>query len=537
MSKLSKLTPPPPRGPIATEPEPSGLTHEGAPGYQYDPRSALYLLAVSNMVGEDTFYENARSRDDRYVQAVRQVAAVDPEWLLGLIGWLRRDAGMRSASVVAAVEAANWTKGTEYPRRFIAAGLDRADEPGDVLAYWVAKYGRPLPSWLKRALADAADRLYTERAVFKYDGTNQPVRFGDVLEMADPRHLPPSTKRSALWHFILERRRGRSPGYVPELPLVRERAELERKVRAAAEAGQDVLPILTPDALRAAGHSWETVPNLLHPGGWTAKAWESIIPSMGYFALLRNLRNFDQAGISKGASLTVAGRLVDPAEIVRARILPMQFLAAYRAVSNDFWLPLLGEALEVSLRNVPELPGTTAVLIDTSASMNDTFSRDGTLRRWDAAAVFGIALARRNGSEEVQSFSTRQSYFSVPRGSSVMNLVERFKAEHFHNGGTATSAAIRDAATRWGRSTRAVILTDEQASHDRSGAASHGGILLDLDDLTVRGGRTYTFNLAGYQRGHAPTADRHIVVGGLSDRAFDMMAALEAGKGDWPWTR
>ena len=43
--------------PIVTGRAPTGRTHEGAPGYARDAKGELFLLAVSNMAGEDTFYE------------------------------------------------------------------------------------------------------------------------------------------------------------------------------------------------------------------------------------------------------------------------------------------------------------------------------------------------------------------------------------------------------------------------------------------------------------------------------------------------
>ncbi len=46
----------------------------------------------------------------------------------------------------------------------------------------------------------------------------------------------------------------------------------------------------------------------------------------------------------------------------------------------------------------------------------------------------------------------------------------------------------------------------------------------------------HTFNLAGYQAGHAQTARNRHVIGGLSDKAFGMIATLEATRsGSWPW--
>src|SRR4051794_26873352 len=42
------------------------LTHEGGPAYSRDVKGELFLLAVTNMVGEDTFYESAGARDERF---------------------------------------------------------------------------------------------------------------------------------------------------------------------------------------------------------------------------------------------------------------------------------------------------------------------------------------------------------------------------------------------------------------------------------------------------------------------------------------
>lgn len=49
----------------------------------------------------------------------------------------------------------------------------------------------------------------------------------------------------------------------------------------------------------------------------------------------------------------------------------------------------------------------------------------------------------------------------------------------------------------------------------------------------------YTWNLAGYRVGHAPSGseNRH-TFGGLSGAAFRMVPLLEAGRSaDWPWDR
>ena len=72
--------------PINTEAIATGVTCEGASGYARDARSELFLLAVSNMVGENTFYEGAAVRDARFAALVRALAVTDPAWTARLTG-------------------------------------------------------------------------------------------------------------------------------------------------------------------------------------------------------------------------------------------------------------------------------------------------------------------------------------------------------------------------------------------------------------------------------------------------------------------
>lgn len=312
--------------------------------------------------------------------------------------------------------------------------------------------------------------------------------------------------------------------------MVVAREQLTASAADLSKAGGDVANLLDADRLREAGMTWESVATLLN-GPWTAKAWEAVIPSMGYMALLRNLRNFDQAGVAASVAKGVAERLADPAQVAKSKQLPMRFLSAYRAVENDRWKVALGEALQASLGNVPTLDGDTLVLIDTSGSMGAPVGgRDSTLMRWDAAAVFGLAFAYANGIDEVQSFSSTTSWMKVNRGASLLNLVERFRRDHFLNGGTATGLALRDAHQRRPEARRALVLTDEQAN-------SRGDVLLALDAITAKRGYSFTFNLAGYRAAMAPTgASRHYVLGGLTDAAFSLMDHVERGReAKWPW--
>src|SRR5690606_7218412 len=127
-----------------------------------------------------------------------------------------------------------------------------------------------------------------------------------------------------------------------------------------------------PEAVAAtladAGMTWEALAGWLQ-GPMDARAWEAVIPAMGYMALLRNLRNFDEAGVGDAVAQTVAARLADAEQVRRSRQFPFRFLAAYRAARSLRWAYPLERALGHSLANVPALPGRTLILVDRSGSM------------------------------------------------------------------------------------------------------------------------------------------------------------------------
>ncbi|AHH20817.1 TROVE domain-containing protein [Nocardia nova SH22a] len=520
MSKFNTgTTRPVAHGPIRTDTTATGTTFEGAPGYARDAQSELFLLAVTNMVGEDTFYEQASDRDNRFATLVRQVALTDFDWLTRFAHWLRTEANMRSAPIVLAAEAAKarLDAGESGGRDIIKTVLQRADEPGEMLSYWHTHYGRKLPKPVKRGIADAARRLYRERSYLKWDSDTRAIRFADVIQLTHP---DPDGAQAIddLYHYVIGRRIGVEHLSIPDtLATLRANAEFKRRT------GEDIDRMAADGSLEQvladAGMTWEALSAF---GAWTAARWEAMIPSMGYMALLRNLRNFDQAGVSDVVAATVAARLSDPDEVARSRQLPMRFLSAYRAAPSLRWSYPLEQALDASLANVPELQGRTLIMIDTSGSMRSAFSKDGTLMRWDAAVVFGLALARRCQTADVVSYSNDGIRFQLEPGESLLRSIERWKTGGYFIGGGTNTAGVTQAA--YDRHDRVVILTDEQASGRDPGAVIPKTVPL------------YTWNLAGHRLGHTGGAPNRHAFGGLSDAAFKMIPLLERGRdAEWPF--
>lgn len=500
------------QSPVAAEAVPSGGTHEGAPGHARDPKSELFLLAVSHM-GDGSFYEPAPERDRRFCALVHQVAMSDPEWMAKFVPWLRDSAGMRTASVVAAAEAAKALLTGEKPggRQIIASTLRRADEPGELLAYWTSRHGRAVPKPVKRGIADAVTRLYDEYALLKYDTASHGFRFSDVIDLCHPS--PRAGWQGELFKHALDRRHGNGDAAeISTLPMVAAQQWLR------SEAPRNPAVLLDAEALKRAGMTWEDALSLAGSRVDKAALWSALVPSMGLMALTRNLRNMDEAGVPGAVAQAVAARLADPEQVRKSRQFPFRFLAAYRAAPSLRWSWPLEQALGHSLANVPDLKGRTLILVDRSGSMFDRVSEKSGLNRADTATLFGVALALRSEHADLVEFGTSSQPVKLAKGESVLKAIGRFG----NLGGTYTA----DAVNRHYRDTfhsRIVIVTDEQAAG--------GGALARVPERVP----VYTWNLAGYKYGHAPSGlgTRH-TFGGLTDHAFRLIPMLEAGR-DAQW--
>ncbi|MFJ5274027.1 TROVE domain-containing protein [Streptomyces sp. NPDC088358] len=500
-------------------------THQGGRGRERDARSELFLLAVSHFVSQQTFYETGTDRDDRFAALVRELAVHDPSWTAALLGWLRGDGNLRSASVMGAAEyvKARLDAGvTDGPanRQVVASVLRRPDEPGELLAYWTSRYGRNVPKPVKRGVADAVRRLYHGKSLLKYDTASKGYRFGDILNLVHAAPDPDKPWQGELFRYALDRRHNPDTAQPPASNRV---LVAHRELMAVPVAERRAV-VTAPDGaerLAAAGLTWEALAGWLQ-GPMDKAAWEAVIPSMGTMALVRNLRNFDEAGVGDDVAARVATRISDPAEVARSRQFPFRYLAAYRHAPSLRWSYPLEQALGHSLANVPALPGRTLVLVDRSGSM--FFSRlsdRSELNRADAAAVFGTALALRAADADLVQFGTSSDRVRYRAGESVLKVLERFG----DLGGTNTSDAVR---AHYRGHDRVLIVTDEQAAY------SHHG---DPTEQVPAHVPVYTWNLAGHRAGHGPSGkDNRHTFGGLSDTAFRMVSLLESGReGRWPW--
>ena len=515
MAKFSKTNRSNPTAPVKTR---GGAlqTHEGGHGHVPDLESELFLMAATYLAGEDSFYERAEQREARFVDLVHQVVATNPAFVARLAPYLRNELKIRSASIVLAAEYV--AAGGERGRPVIDSVLQRGDEPAEMIGYWHSRHGRRLPMAVKRGVADAAVRLYSERSALRYDGVGRGVRMADVIELTHPKAGNP--KQNALFKWLLDRRHHNDAVANPDvLPML---AAAETLAAVPADERRGLLHERGPKALADAGTSWERLSGWL-PGGMDAAAWESVIGSMGVMALIRNLRNFDEQGISPAAVETVLGRITDADEVAKARLFPYQVWAAYKHAPSDDWKRALGTTLELTTQNIPALD-RTLVVIDMSGSMQNPVSNRSVMTRVEVAAVMAAVTAKRSANADVVIFGHTNKAVRLRKGASVLGTVERLvnkigSVGHATYGHTAIAAHYNRR-----KHDRVVLFTDDQMRD--SG-------LVDISAVPL----IYTVDLAGYRPRSLPSGGRgRHSLAGFSDATFSLMHTLEAGRdADWPF--
>jgi len=507
------------------------LTHEGGIGSEKDPKTALYTLAVTNMVGEPTFYESGKDRDSRFLALIHEVTKSDPEWMQGFIPWLRDGANMRSASIVAAVEYLR--AGGPRADAVIDAACQRADEPGELLGYyWSTNQGRrTIANPIKRGLAAAAGRLYNEYACLKYDTPSSAVRFGDVIDLTHARPTG-GEWQSVLFRHLLDRRRGYRDDIgekISDLPRLAAAYSLDDTPEGERRAA-----LSDTERLSASGYTWERLSGWL-PGGMDAEAWEAVIPNMGHMALIRNLRNFEEAKIGKAVIAEVAARIADPEAVAKGRQFPYRYWSAFKNSGTIAFGPALEAALEASVANVPEFTGRTLVACDTSGSMQSVVSGRSKVQMFEIAALFAATVASKSDARMIQYGDT---YAEVPISSSVLRTIQSVEERIGTVGhGTQTWPSVIDAFGQY-QADRIIVFTDMQ-DHPASPRVGYGYYdrrpsevgSTDLPDVPI-----YVWDLAGYGAANIENRPGRYLFGGFTDAAFRLIRLLESGRdAGWPW--
>jgi hypothetical protein len=435
---------------------------------------------LTNIGFQDAIFAWPQAMVSRFDELVRASTQRDPQWTAGFLRWLRTKTPMRYPALVGAATFVSERLVHEQhgmSRQLIDSVLCRADDPGHLLAHWIATYGSQIPQPVKRGVADAVVRLYDRRAL-RYDTdahhmdtpnfinfdltfsggirTPRPLRFGDVIALVHP------------------------------VARDQEQGELFRHVRAARHRRV------------AADHPVDlTVPRRRAD----REVWDRLVASMSVADLLTRLRRFDSGGIPFETAMTVAARIADPTEVSESGLLPLKFFTARRALRTQRWFPALAAGAAHNVSAIPEIPGRTLIAAEA---------------RNEACAVFALTLAQRCTQADVVAHAGEP--FEVIPGESPLDALTRWQGADFSPG------TPRGLDRLTGHDRVVIVVEDIHQLED-----------IQLPpDVPVYAWRA-VIPWRHYRRDDPPEPGR-LIFSGLTDLAFSVIPWAEAArKGQWPW--
>lgn len=415
-------------------------TFEGTPAKRLSDVQALRRALASCLLWEDQFYETGSTIADRIKELTLKVPPT--EAVRAAI-----EARVQFKLRHAPLWVARWLASGTVAQKLVVEDLlveiiQRPDELTEFLAlYW--KDGKtPIAASVKRGLARAFTK-FSAYQLAKYN-RDDAIKLRDVLFMVHAH--PEDQAQASTWQQLVN-------GSLPS------------------------------------AHTWE---NRLSAGQDKLAVWEDLLVKreLGALALLRNLRNMKEAGVSDGlirASL---------ATVNLERVLPFRFISAARYAPH--LEPDLEQAMFRCLSDVPKLSGRTALIVDTSPSMwQSKISGKSEMSRFDVAAA--LAILCREICDQVRVYYFNKTAGEVParRGFALRDALAQTQGEA-SCGGLAVEQANKDGYDR------IIILTDGQWHY--------------MDQSTV--GSTFSHRHRSFV-GFYSTGDAHKVAPApLTDKAY-----------------
>lgn len=425
-------------------------THEGGPSTNIPPLAQLRRLTMACMLWEDTFYVDGKTVADQIAEVCTKVKAQD---IVDLAVEIHQKGLLRHIPLFLIVEA---LKKKAKCIDAIDIICNRPDQMTELLTlYW--KNGRcPTAKQLEKGLAKAFTK-FDEYQLQKYN-RDTPVKLRDVMFKCHPK--PKNDAQKELWKRLIDGK------------------------------------LATPE-------TWETK---LSAGEDKKESFEQLLTEgkLGKLALVRNLRNMRDAGISKDL---VAEHLLKPSR----PILPFQFLAAAKMVPQ--WEDIIDAGMIKTMESHEKFDGMTIVLVDVSGSMDSRISSKSDMTHQDAAAALAILIRSITKEGLICTFSDRLISIPARHGMALRDAIKNSQP----NNGTALGAALTQLNTEYeklARAKRIIVITDEQSSDT-------------IPHMPIE--NCYVINTGAYQNG-IKNNGQWLTISGFSENTINYILEVERSK-------
>ena len=332
-----------------------------------------------------------------------------------------------------------------------------------------------LPASLKKGLADSFEN-FDEYQLNKYK-----TGLKDVLRLTHPK--PKDSYRNQLYRYLIYDEVGE------ELKQIRALKKLLQKTEFDAEAFE---------LIKASHATWEVA---ISKFGNKAEVWDAL--DLPFMAGLRNLRNLLESGAYKALDAVIEN-LKDEKAVLKSKQFPFRFYSAYREVSNLPYvsreyqqkvLRALEVALFLSVKNIPRLPGKTAVVVDTSGSMSSCISQYSSVSYVDIASLLGAISHMISDDSLVIAFADTAEKVALDKDGSIFENMKKVK-----NTKVGYSTYVEEAMELLEKSEfepdRILLFSDMQVYSQYGSDNARKSISHYLE--THNHPKFYSFDLAGY---------------------------------------
>lgn len=452
----------------------------GGEAFGQSPELELVSILLTSFAN-DQFYRTATDTFERLKQLV---GICNKEFVAKAAVYARTQFGMRSITHVVASELAKHIGGEAWAKEFYAAIVYRPDDMMEILSYHTANNGK-IPNSIKKGFAKAFDK-FSKYDLAKYRGESKGFKLIDVVNLVHPY---PTEKNGEAIDALVKGELKSFDTWESELTRAGQAASTDDE---KADFKKDV---------------------------WIKLVREKKI---GYFALLRNLRNIIEQAPEVIDEAIVT--LTNETAIKKSLVLPFRFLTAFEEIQKMTdgkivrnVLVALNKAVDIAVNNVPVFDGETLVVLDVSGSMREPGK--GTKSPHIIGALFSAVLVKANNCD-LMVFDTVARYVNVNPLASTITISN---AIPFTGGGTNFHSIFQTAKRKYDR---IIILSDMQGW---VGYNSPADTFKKYKSATGADPFIYSFDLNNYGSMQFPEK-KVFAIAGFSEKVFDLIKLMEADK-------
>jgi hypothetical protein len=461
--------------------------HEFGLAFEMDAKTELMTRVLTALVSEDKFYTSGKDADSELNYATNKVLECDPEFILKLAAYARNVMNLRSVPVFLLNKFANSGCQIVGSRKYVPMCIQRVDEITELLAANLQTRKKPA-QFIKNGLVPCFNQFDAyQYGKYNREGT---VTLKDAIFLCHPH--ADTSERQLIFDQIIN-------------------------------------GVLQPP------ETWEVV---ISTNGASKETWESIIPKMGYMALLRNLNNFLKHDVDLEPVIKL---LTDEKAVRKSKQFPFRFFSAYRAIQQEGYsgkkvtalMNALNTAIELSIQNVPKIPGKSLVLIDVSGSMSSNrISAKSTITPADISCMFGAIASKVCEEADIYPFAEKTTQIHFSDTSGILDRMEKLKTVNV-GGATYAFLPMEHARQNKTKYDRIFLFSDMQcytASNWLTGSSFAEAFIRYQREVSQAA--LYSVDLTGYGSAQVPEDTNKVcLLAGWSERIFDFVQAFEADRG------